>query len=206
MAQFEAPYGRRCRYLICWFDVGGVTLIDPELVHEAMEKVRLIRERLKMGQSRQKSYADVRRRNLEFDVYDWVYLKISPIKGEMRFGKKGKLSPYYVGQFQILRHIGKDSYELDLPNNLASVHPIFHVSLFKKCVSDLTSIVPLESLGIKDSLSYEEFLVGIFDQQVRKFRNNEVAFIKVLWRNQLVEGATWEDETDMMSRYPPFLL
>ncbi|WMV24807.1 hypothetical protein MTR67_018192 [Solanum verrucosum] len=115
-----------------WFEVGEVALIGPKLVYEAIEKAQLIRERLKMTQSRQKSYADVRRRDLEFDVHDWVYLKISPMKGVMRFHKKGKLSPRYVGPHQILRSIGKVAYELDLPNELASVHPVFHVSMLKK--------------------------------------------------------------------------
>ncbi|WMV25189.1 hypothetical protein MTR67_018574 [Solanum verrucosum] len=122
-----------------------------------------------MDQSRQKSYIDVRKRDLEFDVSDQVYLKISPIKGVMRFGKKGKLSPRYVGPYQFLSCIGKVSYELELPNNLASVH--FHVSKLKKCFGDPTSIVPLEILDKKDSLSYEEILVEILDRQVRKLRN-----------------------------------
>ncbi|WMV37684.1 hypothetical protein MTR67_031069 [Solanum verrucosum] len=108
-----------------------------------MEKVQLIKEMLKMAQSRQKSYVDVRRRDRDFDVSNWVYLKILPIKGVMRFGKKGKLSPQYVGPYQILRRVGKVAYELDLPNELATVHPIFHVSILKKCVEDPTSIVPL---------------------------------------------------------------
>jgi len=107
MAPFEALYGRRCRYPIGWFEVGEVALIGPELVHEAIEKVRLIRERLRTAQNRQKSYADVRRRDLEFDVLDWVYLKISPMKGVMRFCKKRKISPHFVSPYQILRHVGK---------------------------------------------------------------------------------------------------
>jgi len=128
-------------------------VLQPEFVHEAMEKVQLIRQRLKMAQSRQKYYTDVRRGDLEFDVDDWVYLRISPMKGVIRFGKKWKLSPWYVGSYQILRCIGKISYKLDLPNNFTSVHPIFHFSLLKKCVGDLMSIIPLESL------SYEKVLV-----------------------------------------------
>ncbi|WMV58068.1 hypothetical protein MTR67_051453 [Solanum verrucosum] len=136
-----------------------------------------MRCRLKMAQSRQKSYADVRRREIEFEVNDWVYLKISPMKGVMRFGKKGKLSPHYVGQYQILRRIDKVAYELELPNDLASVHPIFHVSLLKKCVGDLKSIVPLEG-EVKGNLSYEKVPIEILDQQVQKFINKEVSFVK----------------------------
>ncbi|WMV13747.1 hypothetical protein MTR67_007132 [Solanum verrucosum] len=96
MTPFEALYGRRYRSSIGWFEVGEVALIGPELVYEATEKVWLIKERLRMAQSRQKSYADVKRRDLEFEVNDWVYSKILPMKGVMRFGKKGKHSPRYV--------------------------------------------------------------------------------------------------------------
>ncbi|WMV50559.1 hypothetical protein MTR67_043944 [Solanum verrucosum] len=133
-----------------------------------------------MAQSRQKSYADVRTRHLEFEVHDWVYLKISPMKGVMRFSKKVKLSPRYVDPYQILRCIGKVAYDLDLPNELASVHPVFHVSMLKKCVGDSTSIVSLEGLGVKKNLSYEEVPIKILDQQVRKLRNKEIASVKVL--------------------------
>ncbi|WMV58867.1 hypothetical protein MTR67_052252 [Solanum verrucosum] len=102
------------------------------------------------------------------------------MKGVMRFGKKGKLSPRYMGPYQILRHIGKVTYELELPNDLASAHLIFHDSMLKKCVEDPTSIVPLERLGVKENLSYEEVLVKILDWQVKKLRNKQVAFVKVL--------------------------
>ncbi|KAK4713515.1 hypothetical protein R3W88_019422 [Solanum pinnatisectum] len=120
----------------------------------------------------------------------------------MRFGKKGKLSPRYVGPYQILKDIGKGAYELDLPNELALVHPIFHVSMLKKCIGDPVSIIPIEGLGVDESLSYEDVPVDILDRQVKRLRNKEVASIKVLWRNHLVEGAIWEDEADMKSHYP----
>ncbi|WMV14397.1 hypothetical protein MTR67_007782 [Solanum verrucosum] len=136
-------------------------------------------QRCKTTQSRKKSYADVRRRELDFDVDDWVNLKISPMKGVMRFGKKGKLSPRYVGPYHILRRIGKIAYELELPNDLASMHLVFHVSLLKKCVGDLTTIVSLESLGVKESLSYEKVPVESLEQQVQNLRNKEVASVKV---------------------------
>ncbi|WMV58333.1 hypothetical protein MTR67_051718 [Solanum verrucosum] len=172
MDLFEALYCRRCRSPIRWFE---------------------------MDQSGQKSYVDLRRRDLNFDVNNWFYLKISTMKGVMRFGIMGKHSPRYVGPYQILRRIGKVAYELDLPNELASVHPIFHVSMLKKCVGDPTSIVSLEGLGVKESLSYDEIPVEILDRQVKKLRNKEIASVKVLCKNQLVEGATWKAETDIMS-------
>ncbi|WMV08796.1 hypothetical protein MTR67_002181 [Solanum verrucosum] len=158
-----------------------------------------------MAQSRQKSYANVRRRYLEFEVDDWVYLDISPMKGVMRFGKKGKLSPRRVGSYQILSQISKVAYELDLPNDLASVHTVLNVSLLNKCVGDRTYIVPLEGLGVRVIFSYEEVSIEILDWQVKMLRNKDVASLKVLWMNQLVEGATWEAEADMISHYPHLL-
>ncbi|WMV25038.1 hypothetical protein MTR67_018423 [Solanum verrucosum] len=126
------------------------------------------------------------------------------MKGVMRFGKKGKLSPQYVGPYQILKRIGKVPDELDLPNELVLIHLVFHVSMLKKCIGDPVSIIPLEGLGVDENLSYEEVPVEILDRQVKKLRNKEVASIRVLWRNQLVEDGTWEAEADMKSRYPHF--
>ena len=117
-------------------------MIALYLVLYAMEKVKLIRDRLKTALSRQKSYADVRRRELEFQVDDWVFLKVSPMKGVMRFGKKGKLSPRYVGPYKILKMVFKVTYELEIPAELAVVHPVFHISHMKKCVGNLVSEVP----------------------------------------------------------------
>ncbi|WMV08821.1 hypothetical protein MTR67_002206 [Solanum verrucosum] len=112
----------------------------------------------------------------------------------MRFSKKGNLSPRTVGSYQILRRVGKVVYEMELPNELALMHPVFHVSMLKKCVGDLMSIVPLERFGVDENLSYEEVSVEILDWKVKRLRNKEVASVKGLWRNHLVEGATWEAE------------
>ena len=124
------------------------------------------------------------------------------MKGVMRFGKKGKLSPKYVGPYMILKRIGKVAYELEFPAELAGVHSVFLISLLKKCVGDPISIVPLENEVVKDSLFYEYVAVEILDRQVRRLRNKEVASIKVLWRSQSVEGATWEAEPAMKAKYP----
>ena len=129
-----------------------------------------------------------------------MYLKISPMKGVVRFGKKVMLSPCYVSPSKILQRVGKVAYEFKLPSELSSVHPIFHVSMLKKCIGDPESILPIEGLAVKDNLSYEEVSVQILDRQVKKLRNKEVVFVKVLWKNHLVEGATWESETDMKFR------
>ncbi|XP_059295595.1 uncharacterized protein LOC132048933 [Lycium ferocissimum] len=167
-----------------------------------MDKVKLIQEWLKMAQSHQKSYTDVRRRDLEFHINDWVFLKVSPMKGVMRFGKKGKLSRRYIGPHRTLRKVGQVTYELELPQDLVAVYPVFHVSMLRKCVGDPLSVVPTDSITINDSLNYEEVPVKILDRQVRKLRTKEVASVKVLWRSQKVEEAMWEVEEDMKSRYP----
>ncbi|XP_075103258.1 uncharacterized protein LOC142177970 [Nicotiana tabacum] len=184
------------------FKVGEAELLGPDLVYQAMDKVNLIQRHLKTAQSRQKSYSDMRRRDLEFQVDDWVFLKVSPMKGVMRFGKKGKLSPQYIGPYRILRRVGQVAYELELPQELAVVHLVFHVSMLKKLMGDPSFAVPTEVIGVKDGLSYEEIPVAILDRQIRKLRTKEIASVKVLWRNQKVEEATWEAEEDMKSRYP----
>ncbi|WMV44889.1 hypothetical protein MTR67_038274 [Solanum verrucosum] len=124
------------------------------------------------------------------------------MKGVMRFGKKGKLSLRYTGPYQISKRISKVAYELELPQELAVVHPVFHISMLKKCMGNPSLIIPTKNIRIKDSLSYEEIPVQILDRQVRKLRTKEVASVKVFWRNQFVEEATWEAEEDMKKRYP----
>ncbi|WMV28192.1 hypothetical protein MTR67_021577 [Solanum verrucosum] len=124
------------------------------------------------------------------------------MKGVMRFGKKGKLCPRYIRPYRISKRIDNVAYELELPQELAAVHPVFHISMLKKCMGDPSLIIPIENIRIKDSLSYEEIPVQILDRQVRKLRTKEVASVKVLWRNQFVEGATWEAEEDMKKIYP----
>ncbi|WMV18413.1 hypothetical protein MTR67_011798 [Solanum verrucosum] len=124
------------------------------------------------------------------------------MKGVIRFGKKGKLSPRYISPYRISKRIGNVAYEVKLPPELAAVHSIFHISMLKKCMRDPSLIKTTKNIGIKDSLSYEEISIQIFDRQVRKLRTNEVTSVKVLWRNQFVEEATWKTEEDMKSRYP----
>ncbi|WMV33148.1 hypothetical protein MTR67_026533 [Solanum verrucosum] len=164
MATYETLYGCRCRYPIGWFEIGEVALIGTDSVHDAMEKVQLIIDMLKTAQSRQKSYAVLRRKDLEFQVDDWVFQKVSPMKGVIRFGKKGKLSPRYVSPYKILNGVGKVSDELELPAELAAVHLVFNISLLKKCVGDPTFIVPLDSMAVKESLTYEDVPVEILDR------------------------------------------
>ena len=123
------------------------------------------------------------------------------MKWVMIFGKKGKISPRYVCPYKILKRTGKVEYELELPAKLAALHLVFHISLLKKCMGDPASIVPLESVVVKDSFSYEDVPVEILDRQIRRLRNKEVASVKVLWRSHSVEGATWEAQAVIKAKY-----
>ncbi|XP_069151892.1 uncharacterized protein [Solanum lycopersicum] len=136
MAPFKALYDRRCKYLVGWFEVGESSILGPEIIHESLEKVRVIRNRLATAYSQQKSYTDNRKWPLEFDVGDHVYFNISPMKGVMRFGRKGKLIPRYVGSYEFLQRMRGVDYKLAMPAEQASVHPVFHVSMLKKCLGD----------------------------------------------------------------------
>ena len=127
-----------------------------------------------------------------------MYWEISTMIGVVRFCKKGKLSHLYVGPYEILQIVGQAAYELKLPSELSSIYPVFHVSLLKKCIDDPESILA-EDLGVKDDHSYEKFTFKILDRQVKKLRNKAVVFVKVLWKNNLVEGVTWEAKASMNS-------
>jgi hypothetical protein len=128
MAPFEALYGRKCRTPLMWSEVGERTFFGPAAIVEAEENVSKVRENLKIAQSRKKSYADPKRRDVSFEVGEHVYLKVSPLRGTKRFHVKGKLSPRYVGPYLIVKRIGKVDYKLELPPELTGVHPVFHVS------------------------------------------------------------------------------
>ncbi|GJU88811.1 putative reverse transcriptase domain-containing protein [Tanacetum coccineum] len=153
-APFEALYGRKCRSPVLWAEIGESSLIGPELVQKTTDKVVLIKEKLKAGRDRQKSYADNRRKLLEFKVGDHVLLKVSPWKGVIHFGKRGKLAPRYVGPFEILEMIGPVAYRLRLLEELSSVHDTFHVSNLKKCLADANLHVPLDEIKTDKTLHF----------------------------------------------------
>ncbi|KAL0551539.1 hypothetical protein IC582_010628 [Cucumis melo] len=202
MAPFEALYGRCCRSPVCWGEVGEQRLMGPELVQSTNEAIQKIRSRMHTAQSRQKSYADVRRKDLEFEIGDRVFLKVAPMKGVLRFERRGKLSPRFVGPFEILERIGPVAYRLALPPSLSAVHDVFHVSMLRKYVPDPSHVVDYEPLEIDENLSYVERPVEVLAREVKTLRNKQIPLVKVLWRNHRVEEATWEREDDMRSRYP----
>ncbi|GJY97322.1 putative reverse transcriptase domain-containing protein [Tanacetum coccineum] len=145
-APFEAFYGRKCRSPVCWAEVGNSQLTGPKIIHEMTEKIIQIKSRIQATRDRQKSYADVRRKPLEFQVGDKAILKVSPWKGVIRFGKWEKLNPRYVGPFKILAKVGTVAYRLELSKQLSRVYSTFYVSNLKKCLSDETLVIPLDEI------------------------------------------------------------
>jgi hypothetical protein len=202
MSPFEALYGRKCRTPLMWSEVGERCLYGPALIKEAEEHVAKVRENLKAAQSRQKSYADTRRRNLEFEVGDHVYLKVSPIRGTRRFRIRGKLVPRYIGPYKILNRIGAVAYRLALPEEMADIHNVFHVSQLKKCLRIPEEQVPLEVMDLQPDLRYQERPIKILDTTERQTRRSVVRFCQVQWSNHTEAEATWEREDDLRKEFP----
>jgi hypothetical protein len=174
MSPFEALYGRNCRTPLHWDQPGERQVFGPEILLEAEENIRMVQENLKAAQSRQRSYADTRRRELSFEVGDYVYLKVSPIRGTKRFGVKGKLAPRYIGPYQIQARRGEVAYQLSLPENLSAVHDIFHVSQLKKFLRVPEEELPMEDLEVQEDLTYIEKPTQILETPDRVTRRNTI--------------------------------
>ncbi|GKB06668.1 putative reverse transcriptase domain-containing protein, partial [Tanacetum coccineum] len=183
-APFEALYGRKCRLPICWAEVGDAQLTGPEIVRETTEKIIQIKHRLQASRDRQKCYADKRRKPLEFQVGDKVMLKVSPWKGVIRFGKRGKLNPRYIGPFKILAKVGTVAYRLELPEKLSRVHSTFHVSNLKKCLSDEPLAIPLDEIHIDEKLNFIEEPVEIMDREIKRLKQSRIPIVKVRWNSR----------------------
>lgn len=201
MSPYEALYRRRCRMPIFWDDISQEVIVGPELIQETMEQVLVIVEKMRIAQDRQKKYADLRRKKLEFEVGDKVFLKVSPTRGVKRFDVRGKLSPKYIRPYEILQKVGEVAYEIALPVELSQVHNVFHVSQLRKYVYDPSHVLSYEPLQVDETLSYEEKPLQILDRREKNLRNKSIPLVKVLWSNHGVEEETWEKESDMKSRY-----
>ncbi|GJW57060.1 hypothetical protein Tco_0103791 [Tanacetum coccineum] len=201
-APFEALYGRKCRSPIMWAEVREGQLIGPKLVQEIIEKISQIKDRLKAARDHQKSYADKRRKPLEFSVGEYVLLKVSPWKGVVCFEKKGKLAPRFVGPFEITERISLVAYRLRLPEELNGVHDTFHVSKLKKCLADPTLQVPLDEIKVDAKLNFVEEPVEILEREFKKLKRSRIAIVKVRWNSKRGPEFTWEREDQMKLKYP----
>ena len=202
MAPFEALYGRKCRTPVCWDEVGERRLVGPELVQITSEKVKVVRDNLKKERDRQKSYAENRRRDLQFEIGDLVFLKISSWKSVLRFGRRGKLNQRFIGPYEIVSKVGPVVYRLKLPPELSRIHDTFHVSMLRKYIPDPSHVLREQPVQLKKNLTYEKTLVHIVDLKEHVLRSKVIHLVKVLWKNHEREAATWEPEAQMRRQYP----
>jgi hypothetical protein len=177
-------------------------VFGPDIVEEAEQLVQQVRENLRVAQTRQKSYADVHRRDLTFAVDDHVYLTISQMRGLRRFNVKGKLAPRYIGPFKVLERKGEVAYRLELPPSLSGVHDVFHVSQLKKCLRVPEEQAPLEGLEVQEDLTYTEHPVKILEMSERVTRNKKIRMCRVQWSHHTEDEATWEREDELRKTYP----
>jgi hypothetical protein len=186
MAPFEALYG-------------------PDMVKETEEKIQRIIHNMKKAQARQKSYADRRRQPLYFLMEDYVYLKVSPMKGISRFGVKGKLAPRYIGPFLILEQCGPVAYQLRLHETLSAVHNVFHVSQLKKCLRIPDRTIEVTDVVLEPDLTYSEHPIRVLDQKDRITRRKTLKFYKIQWNQHTEDEATWETRDFLDKNFPGFL-
>ncbi|GKB50555.1 putative reverse transcriptase domain-containing protein [Tanacetum coccineum] len=201
-APFEALYGRKCRSPVCWTEVGEAQILGPELIQETTEKIIQIKQRMQAARDRQKSYADLKHKPMEFQVGDKVMLKVSPWKGVVRFGKRGKLNPRYVGPFKVIERVGEVAYKLELLEELSRVHNTFHVSNLKKCHVDEPLVVPLDGLKLDDKLHFVEEPIEIVDREVKRLKRSRIPLVKVRWNSKRGPEFTWEREDQFKKKYP----
>ncbi|GJU19323.1 putative reverse transcriptase domain-containing protein [Tanacetum coccineum] len=202
MPPYEMLYGRRCRTPVCWDEVGSRELASTDVVLATTEKIETIRERLKAAQDRWKSYANNRRRPIEFNVGDFVMLKVSPWKGVLRFKNKGKLSPRFIGPFKILKRVGEVAYVLELPEEMRGIHNTFHVSYLRKCLAEESSVITLDDVEIDPELTSREEPITILGRKSRQLRNKIIPLVKVEWKHRKGTSIRWEPEEKMRIRYP----
>jgi hypothetical protein len=202
MSPFEALYGQPVRTPVCWGPADTYEPTTSEMVNESHATVRLIHERLRAAQDRQRRCADPKRRDFQLTVGEHALLRVSPTKGVMRFGVKGKLAPRYIGLFLILERVGPAAYRLALPPSLAGVHNVFHVSQLRRYVSDPSHVLEVEPLYVEPDLSYRERPLRILDTQVTQLRRRSIPRVLVQWEHHSPREATWELESEMRESHP----
>ncbi|XP_016192429.1 uncharacterized protein LOC107633299 [Arachis ipaensis] len=191
MAPYEALYGRKCQSPLCWYESGEVSILGFDVIVETTENIKKIRARILTTQSRQKSYADQRRKQLEFKVGEHVFLRVTPTTGIGRAIKTKKLNPRYIGPFEVLRRFGSVAYQVALPPYLSNLHDVFHVSQLRKYTSDVAHVLEPESVELKENLTFQVTPVRIDDSSMKKLQGKEVQLVKVVWERVGVEEHTW---------------
>uniref|UniRef100_A0A1J3GIM6 RNA-directed DNA polymerase n=1 Tax=Noccaea caerulescens TaxID=107243 RepID=A0A1J3GIM6_NOCCA len=202
MSPYEALYGRPCRTPLCWTEVGERRDLEPEMIEETVEQVELLKEKLKEAHDRQKSYADKRRRDLEFAVGDKVYLKMRTFRGNDRTRKLKKLKPRYMGPYVITERVGAVAYRLELPQELSDFHNVFHVSVLRKVVREPELILSEAPADLTGSLTVMSHPVKILDHQEKEVQGKMVKSVKVCWKRDGIQEETWESESEMLANYP----
>jgi hypothetical protein len=205
MSPFEALYGRPCCTPLSWSESDERVTFCPDIVTETEEKVKQIQANILAAQSRQKSYTDKRCNPLEFEVSDYVYLRVSSMKGVRRFGIKGKLAPRHIGPYPIIKKYGPTSYQVELPVKLSGVHNVFHVSQLTRCLKPSTDVFIEDTVPLEPGLTYKAYHIQILDQQDRVTCSKTTRFYKIQWNEQSEDEATWEREDFLRANYPQFL-
>ena len=162
----------------------------------------MIRERLKVVADAQKSYSNLKRKDIQYEIHEKVFLKVSPWKKVMRFGRKGKLSPRFIGLYEVIEKMGPVAYSLALPPELEKIHNVFHVSMLRRYRSDPSHVISSKIIELHPNLTYEEEPIEILAREVKELRNKQIQLVKLLWKNHKTEEATWESEETMSQQYP----
>ncbi|XP_028115318.1 uncharacterized protein LOC114313150 [Camellia sinensis] len=197
MVPYEALYGGNCRSLVCWTEDGDRAIYGTKLVQQTTKKIKIVQQRLKTVQSRQKSCVDQRKRDLEYEIGDHVFIKVTPMKGQTRFDKKGKSTPRYIGQFQIVETLGPIAYQIALPLGMEQIDNVFHVSMLRGYLRDPFHVINYHLIALDGDMTYEEWSVQIINRQVKQLRNRSILMVTVEWREHYRKEATWEKEDEM---------
>ncbi|XP_050888584.1 uncharacterized protein LOC127093714 [Lathyrus oleraceus] len=201
MTPFEALYGRRCRTPLCWHEYGESVVLRPKIVQQTIEKVKLIREKTKASQSRKNNYHDKRRKDLEFQEGGHIFLRVTPVAGVGRALKSRKLTPRFIGLYQISRRVVLVAYRVAFPPNLSNLHDGFHVSQLQKYVPDLSHMIPMDDVQVRDNLTVEALPIRIDDQELKQLIGKVTALMKVVCGGAAGGNMTWELENRMRESY-----
>ncbi|XP_050920405.1 uncharacterized protein LOC127138042 [Lathyrus oleraceus] len=177
-------------------------MVGPEIVQQTIDKIEMIREKIKVSQSRQKSYHDKRRKALEFEVDNHVFLRDTPVTGVGRALKSRKLTSCFIGLYQISEKVGDVAYRITLPPSLVNLHDVFHVSQLRRYIVDPSHVVQLDDVEVRDNLTVETLPMRIEDREVKQLRGKEITLVKVVWGGPAGGNVTWELESQMRDSYP----